>query len=134
MSPARRVFRRITPAQVDLGPLFDPNAPLIYPTTPLPFIYQCFTLLGVRHLPVVDSRLRVQGMITRKDTSSQLIERRISSSYRTTESPYKLLNAGVNAALSPSAAFGASNNLFLRITYRSTFTATSPQVADNRTP
>ena len=52
---------------VDLGHFMDDTPYLTRPNTPVFRVHKMFTLLGMRHIPVVDQGERVVGMITRKD-------------------------------------------------------------------
>ena len=121
--------------EVDLRTFFDSNPPLIYPTTPLTFVYRLFNTIGVRHIPVIDSRHRVRGIITRKDTFQELIEKRISShTSRFGPSPRGQADDPPTMVeeLDNKMADGSPSKLFLRLTYSSSLSAMSRQVADNQ--
>lgn len=52
---------------IDLRPFMNPSAYTISYTASLPRIFRIFRALGLRHLPVVDDKNSVVGMVTRKD-------------------------------------------------------------------
>ena len=52
---------------IDLGAFMDSSAYLTRPDTPVFRVHKIFTLLGTRHIPVVDHAQRAVGIITRKD-------------------------------------------------------------------
>ena len=59
---------------IDLGHFMDDTPYLTRPNTPVFRVHKMFTLLGLRHLPVVDQGERVVGMITRKDLLPWLLD------------------------------------------------------------
>ena len=61
---------------LDLRPFMDPCPYLANELMPLRRIHRMFAELGLRHLPVVDCREQVIGIITRKDMLSEIIEER----------------------------------------------------------
>jgi chloride channel 7 len=54
-------------AELDVGPFMSPTPYTIQNTSTLSRVLHLFQRLGLRHLPVVDNRNNVVGMITRKD-------------------------------------------------------------------
>ena len=52
---------------IDLTPYINTSAPAIPASFSLGRAYALFVRLGLRHLPLVDGRNRVVGMLTRKD-------------------------------------------------------------------
>ena len=62
---------------LDLRPFMDPCPFLANELMPLHRVYRLFGGLGLRHLPVVDCREQVVGMITRKDVLPDIIEERV---------------------------------------------------------
>lgn len=61
ISPAERNFT------IDLQPFLNPSAYTISHRASLPRIFKLFRALGLRHLPVVDDKNCVVGIVTRKD-------------------------------------------------------------------
>lgn len=66
---------------LDLGPYMDPAPPLVFGISPLPQIYHLFNRMGYRHVLVIDAGLKVVGIITRKDTFPELVERRLVANF-----------------------------------------------------
>jgi len=64
-------------ALLDLRPYMDPCPYLANELMPLRRVYRLFGDIGVRHLPVVDCREQVVGIITRKDVQPEIIEERV---------------------------------------------------------
>ena len=63
---------------LDLRPFMDPSPYVVSELMPLRRVYRLFNEIGVRHLPVVDCREQVVGMITRKDILPEQIELRVT--------------------------------------------------------
>lgn len=68
---------------IDLSPYVDPSPSLVFGISPLPHVYHLFNKMGVRHVIVIDSELHIVGMITRKDTFPELVERRLVANFAT---------------------------------------------------
>ena len=62
---------------LDLSDFMDPSPPTVFGLAPLPHVYHLFNTMGVRHLTVVNRRMLVVGIITRKDTIPELVQRRL---------------------------------------------------------
>ncbi|KAJ8611038.1 hypothetical protein CTAYLR_007067 [Chrysophaeum taylorii] len=54
-------------AVLDLSPFVNRSALVVTPETNARYVWRLFRDLGLRHLPVVDSKRRVVGIVTRKD-------------------------------------------------------------------
>jgi len=63
---------------LDLRPFMDPSPYVVNELMPLRRVYRLFNEIGVRHLPVVDCREQVVGIITRKDILPEMIEERVT--------------------------------------------------------
>ncbi|GFY55986.1 hypothetical protein TNIN_288231 [Trichonephila inaurata madagascariensis] len=61
ISPHERNFT------IDLTPFMNPSAYTISQSASLPRIFKLFRALGLRHLPVIDDKNSVVGIVTRKD-------------------------------------------------------------------
>lgn len=66
---------------LDLSLFMDPSPNLVFEVSPLPHVYHLFNKMGVRHVCVVNSDLSLVGIITRKDTFPELVERRLVANY-----------------------------------------------------
>jgi CBS domain-containing protein len=64
-------------AVIDLRPYMDPSPYLANELMPLRRVYRLFGEIGVRHVPVVDCREQVVGIITRRDVQPEIIEERV---------------------------------------------------------
>ena len=56
----------------------DPSPYVVNELMPLRRVYRLFNEIGVRHLPVVDCREQLVGIITRKDILPDTIEERVT--------------------------------------------------------
>jgi len=63
---------------IDLRPFMDPSPYVVNELMPLRRVYRLFNEIGVRHLPVVDCREQVIGIITRKDILPEMIEEKVA--------------------------------------------------------
>ena len=79
---------------IDLGAFMDSSAYLTRPDTPVFRVHKIFTLLGTRHIPVVDHAQRAVGIITRKDLLPSVLHGVHGSSSTHTEA-----QAGENATV-----------------------------------
>ena len=90
---------------LDLSAFMDPCPAIVFGIAPLPKVYQLFNSIGIRHLTVVDRHLQVVGIITRKDTIPELVERRLEANAATRQlrqQEAKPSRPGMGAGLSPA--------------------------------
>ncbi|XP_060062447.1 H(+)/Cl(-) exchange transporter 6-like [Ylistrum balloti] len=59
---------------VDVVPYMNPCPYTVYPTTPVPQVFNLFRSMGLRHLPVVSHEGQVLGMITRHNLTHEFLE------------------------------------------------------------
>ena len=62
---------------LDLLDFMDPSPPTVFGLAPLPHVYHLFNTMGVRHLTVINRKMHVVGIITRKDTFPELVQKRL---------------------------------------------------------
>lgn len=62
---------------LDLRSFMDPSPLTVSKLTPLSRVYRLFNEIGVRHLPVLDPKHRLSGIITRKDLHIESMENTI---------------------------------------------------------
>jgi len=72
-----RLSAQDTQATLDLRSFMDPSPYVVNELMPLRRVYRLFNEIGVRHLPVVDCREQVVGIITRKDLLPENIEKSV---------------------------------------------------------
>lgn len=63
---------------IDLRPFMDPSPYVVNDLMPVRRVYRLFNEMGVRHLPVVDGREQVVGIITRKDILPEIMHQRVA--------------------------------------------------------
>ncbi|XP_021372937.1 chloride transport protein 6-like [Mizuhopecten yessoensis] len=62
---------------VDVVPYMNPCPYTVYPTTPVPQVFNLFRSMGLRHLPVVSHEGQVLGMVTRHNLTHEFLEARL---------------------------------------------------------
>jgi len=62
---------------IDLSPYINTSSLTVSDNFSLGFTYNLFRSMGLRHLPVVNTRNQVAGIITRKDLLGQTLEERL---------------------------------------------------------
>jgi len=92
--------------EINLSFFVDPDPPLVFPTTSLPHVYQLFHSVGVRHLPVINRSHKVIGIITRKDTYSEVMAARATTAAASFTSATTTRAATVFSSLKRNASVG----------------------------
>lgn len=72
-----RTFNLNNSKLVDIVPYMNPCPYTVYPTTPVPQVFNLFRSMGLRHLPVVSHEGQVLGMVTRHNLIHEFLETRL---------------------------------------------------------